>query len=178
MKGGTDLFSMVRDLHASRFMPDSGFDLLDYEANDLCNDLIERVETWTPSDPGCEAHDALVLALVKHTLADYGCPEGQHFEGKGFWGRFAGKLSTWRREALTERDRAIRALARCRGEMEAARQVLRDLLDDDFNTPSPGLDDPAREVLADLEQALLETSAEALKLDHLNVSLLVDDEES
>ena len=79
-----------------------------------------------------------------------------------------------RNEASRERDRAIRALARCRGELEACRQVIQDVLDDDLREPAPWFFEATNEVLADLVTTMRETSAEALKLDHLTLPLLSD----
>lgn len=77
MKGGTSIFKIIEALHANVHMPGSGFDLLAHEANDLCNDLIERVTHWTASDPGCEGYDELVYKLARHVLAEYKCAEGE-----------------------------------------------------------------------------------------------------
>lgn len=73
MKGGASLLDLIGALHAHKFLPGSGFDLLPHEENDLCNDLQARLETWTPSDPGCEAYDAFVRALALQALTDCGC---------------------------------------------------------------------------------------------------------
>ena len=105
MKGGTSLLDQIQALHAHKFMPGSGFDLLEHEVNDLCNDLVERVTNWTPSEAGCERYDALVLSLARRTLADYGLAEGVVYEEAGWWGRFASRLTIERNAARAEADR-------------------------------------------------------------------------
>lgn len=74
MRGGESIFDIIETLHMDKFLPGAADHvLLDYEVNDRCNDLIEKVSTWTPSAPGCERYDALVLALAEQTLNDFGC---------------------------------------------------------------------------------------------------------
>jgi len=72
MKGGESIFDVIQTLHMGKSMPGDREPLTPHEVNDLCNDLIERVSTWTPSAPGCEAYDALVRALAEQTLTDHG----------------------------------------------------------------------------------------------------------